>query len=202
MEKNEIVSQLCYSKSTYRQIALNSYFITYKFYALFFLLLEGMSLYYYFAYHQVLPLIVLASAFIALVLCVSFLLERHSASVNYRRSGIANGGKPVVVCVTFGDKISLTSGDAAPIEYDYSQIRFLRASKSAFLLGLDRQLYIAVQPELRAELTPLLLSRCTKLKRKRVQWLPFGKVICIVLAVLFAACALGQLPFFVHYWGF
>lgn len=202
MEKKEIVSQLCYDKSTYRQIALNSYFVTYMFYVLFFFLLEGMSLYYYLRYRQVLPLVVLASAFVALVLCVNFLLERHTASVSYRRAGIANGGKPVVVCVTFGDKICVTSGDAAPVEYDYSQIRFLRTSGKAFLLGLDRQACVAVQPELRAELAPLLLARCTNLKRRRIAWLPLGKVVCIVLAVLFAACAFGQLPFFLHYWGF
>ena len=81
MEKKEIVSQLCYDKSTYRQIALNSYFVTYIFYVLFFFLLEGMSLYYYLRYRQVLPLVVLASAFVALVLCVNFLLERHAASL-------------------------------------------------------------------------------------------------------------------------
>ena len=59
-----------------------------------------------------------------------------------------------------------------------------------------------MQPELRAELAPLLLARCTNLKRRRIAWLPLGKVVCIVLAVLFAACAFGQLPFFLHYWGF
>lgn len=202
MENKEIISQICYNKNAYRQLALNSYFITYKFYALFFVLLDGMSLYYYLRYRQVLPLVALASLLIAVVLCVSLLLERHRASVTYRRSVISNGGKPVVVCVTFADKIYVTSGDAEPVEYKYSQIRFLRASEKAFLLGLDMQLYIGVQPELRAELTPLLLSRCKNLRHKRVQWLPLGKVICIVLAVLFAACALGQLPFYLRYFGF
>ena len=106
----------------------------------------------------------------------------HGAMVRkgYKQRTLLYGTEPWTKTVSFSDVITVQIENNTPLQYQYSQILGLKATRGYYLLYLGHSVHIAVPKTVTAhgenkEFIPFLMERCTNLKKRKVRDLSRAK---------------------------
>lgn len=146
----------------------------------------------------------ICAAFLLLLDLIPRLMNRGTGSLQYKRSLVSNGGRPVRNEVRFTeDAIAVRNLDTDNrICYGYDQIRRVFETKNLLVLMLDYRMGFLVSKAgidggTYEDLAAFLLQKCKKLKRKKLGRIALGKWlhhIVMACAALLLVVSLLNLP--------
>lgn len=140
----------------------------------------------------------LGSIAILFIATLMLILTHISINTAYKRLVLAQGKESTVHKTYFGNKIVTGSDDGPAVEYDYSAITSIKETNRFYLLTLKYDLYILVNKNIKSNLPNVsfeqyILSKCTGLKRKKIQNVINKKKTCIIYLCLMALVTLFNL---------
>lgn len=111
------------------------------------------------------------------------LLSHHKGGIHYKRSLVANGGKPVRASIQFREEdiLSLNLDNQGKSSFRYDQIKAVYETKNLFLFAMKYRLFLIVDKRTlsgnREDFIAFLLPRCSKIRRKKIHNVKIGKII-------------------------
>lgn len=137
---------------------------------------------------------------VSIVAVILFVKIKSYIKLSIKRTNVSRKKSGIEYTVEFDQKIHLSSENSkSATEYDYTEIKSIRAAGDTLWLELDGRLYFPVSGADRDIVLPLLLERCTNMKKKKVIDLTSSKKIfmgLMIASIVISAVCLIYLIYF------